>query len=143
MKRYAVYTRDDLDFSSVTTGTSIISCNVYDFELELEKILRVENNNKYILNKELSSWGYYFDEVDQKWYKDALIGDYIETNKGNILSSKIDMVVFNNSAENDFIKMKDEEILEVVINRNSLMFNSHIKICYDNIKCINLNKLLH
>lgn len=146
IRRFIVYSREDVDFSAVKCHPSIHSCTLIGFEEKFEEMVKDNNENPYALTNELPSWDYYFDVKDQNWYKVTILGEEIEFSNKKIKMSDIDIIVFDSNIDDKskaFVKLNDGNVIEGIIDRTKISLVSKMKFANKRVKCIKFDKSLH
>ena len=122
MKRFVVFTRDDLMIKQSLSTAVVEVCHIGEFELILDLISKEKNFNPYHLEKEMPSWDYYYSGEESTWYKFVVLNKTIN----DIPVSNIDSIVFNDDGSS-LVRLRDGFIVEAIIDMNDISVFSMFK----------------
>ena len=144
--RYVVFSRDDIEFdkSLKEYNTSIRMLNLESFEEALQVLVSRENKEPFCVQKPLPSWDVYYSELDNKWFKCAVLSKTIETSSGSLNVKDIDSIIFADEIdEPSKIKMRNGSLLEAVVDRRTIKVNSLKYYATRYYKYLKFNNVLH
>lgn len=144
LKKFIVFTRDELEIKGDFSSSRAILCHLNKFEEEILKIKSEINLNPYVINTLLPSWDYYYDVKASCWYKAVITSDNIETSDGFINQSDISSILFDDEyLDNALIKLKSNKVISTKINRPSIQINSELRFAQNRVGFIKFDDILH